>query len=56
MLNKLIGAVVVMVSLVLFIIIAPFLIVGLWLLFWGLIALAVFSFIAYMIIEWFRER
>ena len=56
MLNKLIGAVVTVIVLMAVIVIAPFLIVGLWLLFWGLIALAVFSFIAYVIIEWIRER
>jgi len=40
---------------ILFICLAPILIIGLWLLFWGLIALMVFSFIIWVIMEWLKE-
>lgn len=41
---------------ILFIILAPFLMLGVWLLIWGLVAAVVFSFIIYAIWEWLRDR
>lgn len=41
---------------ILFIFLAPFLMLGVWLLIWGLVAAVIFSFIIYAIWEWLRER
>lgn len=41
---------------ILFIFLAPFLMLGVWLLIWGLVAAMIFSFIIYAIWEWLRER
>lgn len=41
---------------ILFIFLAPFLILGVWLLIWGLVAAVIFSFIIYAIWEWLRDR
>lgn len=41
---------------ILFIFLAPFLILGIWLLIWGSVAAMIFSFIIYAIWEWLRDR
>lgn len=41
---------------ILFIFLTPFLMLGVWLLIWGLVAAVIFSFIIYAIWEWLRER